>query len=409
MQVPEKSVPSMTAGRDYQQTGEFGDMLRAAKRRRLLPLALSGAAIAAFSGGLLAAEAEHSSVNMSRGVTEVSHHIYDLHMYTLWVCVAIGVVVFGVMFYSIFAHRKSKGAVAAHFHESTKLEIAWTVVPFLILFTFAAPATNTLLNIYDTKESDLTVKITGYQWKWKYEYPEQGVSFFSTLRTSQDEIHGKAPKGQDYLLEVDEPLVIPAGKKVRFLLTAADVIHSWWVPKLAVKKDAIPGFVNETWTRVPEPGIFRGQCAELCGKDHGFMPVVVNVLAENEFNDWMAKRKKEAEEERALMAQTFTMDELMARGESIYGKACASCHMPNGEGVPGAFPALKGSKIATGPVRDHLDRVVNGKAGTAMAAFGAQLNEVELAAVITYERNAWGNNMGDMLQPIDVAKFKKAK
>ena len=256
--------------------------------------------------------------------------------------------------------------------------------------------------------------ITGYQWKWKYEYLDKGVSFFSALSTSPNEFNNidnpdQAPKGEHYLLEVDEPLVIPAGKKVRFLLTAADVIHSWWVPQLAVKRDAIPGFVNEAWTRVPEPGIYRGQCAELCGKDHGFMPIVVNVLPEAEFNDWLSKRKEEADAEKALMAQTFTMDELMARGESVYAKACASCHQPNGEGVPPAFPALKGSKIATGPVEGHLDIVVNGKQGTAMAAFGAQLNEVDLAAVITYERNAWGNNMGDMLQPIDVAKFKKAK
>ncbi|MBK6280237.1 MAG: cytochrome c oxidase subunit II [Gammaproteobacteria bacterium] len=388
--------------------------MRAATRRRLLPLALPGATLSAFSGSLLAAEAGHSSVNMTRGVTEVSHAIYDLHMYTLWVCVAIGVVVFGVMFYSIFAHRKSKGAVAAHFHESTTLEIAWTVVPFLILATFAAPATRTLLSIYNADEADLDVMITGYQWKWKYEYLDKGVSFFSALSTSPNEFNNinnpdQAPKGEHYLLEVDEPLVIPAGKKVRFLVTAADVIHSWWVPQLAVKKDAIPGFVNETWTRVPEPGIYRGQCAELCGKDHGFMPIVVNVLPEAEFDGWLAKRKEEADAEKALMAQTFTMDELMARGESVYNKACASCHQPNGEGVPPAFPALKGSAIAMGPVDGHLDIVVNGKQGTAMAAFGAQLNEVDLAAVITYERNAWGNNMGDMLQPIDVAKFKKAK
>ena len=384
-------------------------MLRAATRRRLLPFALPGATLSAFSGSLLAAEAGHSSVNMTRGVTEVSHRIYDLHMYTLWVCAAIGVVVFGVMFYSIFAHRKSKGAVAAHFHESTTLEIAWTVVPFLILATFAAPATKTLLQIYNADEAALDVMITGYQWKWKYEYLDKGVSFFSALATAPAEYNNQAPKGEHYLLEVDEPLVIPAGKKVRFLVTAADVIHSWWVPQLAVKKDAIPGFVNETWTKVDEPGIYRGQCAELCGKDHGFMPIVVNVLPEAEFDTWLAKRKGEADAEKALMAQTFTMDELMARGESVYAKACVSCHQPNGEGVPGAFPALKGGVLTTGPIAGHLDRVVNGKQGTAMAAFGAQLNEADIAAVITYERNSWGNNMGDMLQPIDVAKFKKAK
>jgi cytochrome c oxidase subunit 2 len=383
-------------------------MIQAPKAPRALSVA-SVLALAAAAGPVLAEQAAHSSVNMRPGVTEVGHRIYDLHMYVLWVCVVIGVVVFGAMFYSIWAHRKSKGAVAAHFHESTKLEIAWTVVPFLILLTMAGPATNTLLQVYNAKDADLDVQITGYQWKWKYAYPGKGVEYFSNLRTSRDEIDGKAPKGEHYLLEVDEPLVLPAGKKVRFLVTAADVIHSWWVPDLAVKKDAIPGFINETWTTTDVPGIYRGQCAELCGKDHGFMPIVVNVVPEPEFNDWMAKRKTEAEAERALMAQTFTLDQQMERGKAVYDKACASCHQAEGQGVPPAFPALKGSKIAMGPVEGHLDIVVNGKAGTAMQAFGAQLSEVDLAAVITYERNAWGNNMGDMLQPIDVAKFKKAK
>ena len=384
-------------------------MLRAAKRLRLMSSAMLGAACSMASTGLMAEEVAQSSINMTPGVTEVAHKIYALHMYSLWLCVIIGVVVFAVMFYSIFAHRKSRGAVAAQFHESTTLEIMWTLAPFAILIALAIPATSTLLEIYDTEDADLDVMITGYQWKWKYEYLGQGVSFFSNLRTADDEIHNKAPKGEHYLLEVDEPLVIPAGAKVRLLLTSADVIHSWWVPQFAVKKDAIPGFVNAAWTRVAEPGIYRGQCAELCGKNHGFMPIVVDVVPQEQFNGWLAQRKVDAEQERALMAQTFTMDELMARGEAVYTKACASCHMPTGMGVPGAFPALKGSVIATGPLDGHLDRVVNGKQGTAMAAFGAQLNEVDLAAVITYERNAWGNNMGDMLQPIDVAKFKKAK
>lgn len=384
-------------------------MFPALKRHRLAASALSVAAIALQSGAALAEQAAHSSVNMRRGVTEVGHEIYDLHMFTLWVCVVIGVVVFGVMFYSIFAHRKSRGAVAAHFHESTKLEIAWTVVPFVILLVMAIPATRTLLKIYDTDDADLDVQITGYQWKWKYSYPGSGVEFFSSLRTNRDEIDGVAPKGEHYLLEVDEPLVIPAGKKVRFLVTAADVIHSWWMPDFAVKKDAIPGFINETWTNVPEPGIYRGQCTELCGKDHGFMPIVVNVLPQEEFDSWLAARKEEAAKERELMSQVFTMDQLMERGKGVYEKQCASCHLPNGEGIPGAFPALKGSAIAMGPVAGHLDIVVNGKQGTAMAAFGAQLSEVDMAAVLTYERNAWGNNVGDMLQPIDVANFKKGK
>lgn len=384
-------------------------MLRAQHRRRPLAGAFAMAALLVQSATALAEQAARSNENMRIGVTDVSQRVHDLHMFSLWVCVAIGVVVFGVMFYSIFVHRKSRGAVASHFHESTKLEIAWTIVPFVILLFLVVPATKVLTDIYNTDDADLDVRITGYQWKWKYSYPEDGVEFFSNLRTPRDEINNLAPKGENYLLDVDEPLVIPAGKKVRFLVTAADVIHSWWMPDFSVKKDAIPGFVNETWTIVPEPGIYRGQCTELCGKDHGFMPIVVRVVPEEEFNTWIAGRKEEAAKERELMAQTFTMEQTMERGKGVYEKVCAACHQPNGEGIPGAFPALKGSALAMGPMEGHLDIVVNGKAGTAMAAFGAQLSEVDMAAVITYERNAWGNNVGDMLQPIDVANFKKGK
>jgi cytochrome c oxidase subunit 2 len=384
-------------------------MLRAQQRRRLLAGAIATAALFMQSTLATAEQAARSDVNMRLGVTDISHRVYDLHMLSLWICVAIGVVVFGVMFYSIFAHRKSKGAVASHFHESTKLEIAWTVAPFVILLFMAIPATKTLTDIYDTDDAALDIRITGYQWKWKYSYPKDGVEFFSSLRTPRDEINNLAPKGENYLLDVDEPLVIPAGQKVRFLVTAADVIHSWWMPDFSVKRDAIPGFVNETWTMVPEPGVYRGQCTELCGKDHGFMPIVVRVLPQDEFNSWLATRKEEAVKERELMSQIFTMEQSMERGKSVYEKACASCHQPNGEGIPGAFPALKGSALAMGPMEGHLDIVVHGKAGSAMAAFGAQLSEVDMAAVITYERNAWGNNVGDILQPIDVANFKKGK
>ena len=382
-------------------------MLLLAKRLSLLlvpTLMLFG-----FCRSVVAEESGKLQYNMAEGVTQVSHKIYDLHMLIIWICVVIGVVVFGVMFYSIFKHRKSKGAVPATFHESTFLEITWTVVPFVILIAMAFPATSTLLEIYDTEDSEVDILITAYQWKWKYEYIGEDVSFFSTLSTSQDEIYNRAEKNDNYLLEVDEPLVLPVGKKVRFLVTAADVIHNWWVPEFAVKKDAIPGFINETWTRIDEEGIYRGQCAELCGKDHGFMPIVVEARSEEEYKAWLAKKKEETVKERALMAQNFTLQELMERGETVYSKNCASCHLPNGEGLPGAFPALKGSPIATGEMSAHLDVVVNGAQGTAMAAFGAQLSEVDLAAVITYERNAWGNNMGDKLQPIDVAKFQKAQ
>ncbi len=349
-------------------------------------------------------------LNMPKGVTSVSQNVYDIHMTIIWICVWIGITVFGVMFYSMFAHRKSRGHQPANFHESTKVELAWTIVPALILIVMAFPATKTLKHLYDTSEADLDIKITGSQWKWRYDYLGKDVGFMSQLATSQASIYGTAPKTEFYLEEVTEPLVIPVGKKVRLLTTATDVIHSWWVPDLAVKRDAIPGFVNETWARVDKPGIYRGRCAELCGKDHAFMPIVVNAVPEAEFNTWLAKKQSEAVALRALTEKTFTRDELMAKGEEIFGQTCASCHGATGEGVPGAFPALKGSKIALGPVADHLNIVVNGKPGTAMQAFGAQLSEVDLAAVITYERNAWGNKSEDnIVQPVDVFKVKKGQ
>jgi len=349
-------------------------------------------------------------LNMPKGVTSVSQNVYDIHMVVIWICVWIGVAVFGVMFYSMFAHRKSRGHKPANFHESTKVELAWTIIPALILIVMAFPATTSLKHLYDTSEADLDVKITGYQWKWKYDYLGKDVSFISELATSQASIYGSAPKTEFYLEEVTEPLVIPVGKKVRLLMTGADVIHSWWVPELAVKRDAIPGFVNETWARVDKPGIYRGRCAELCGKDHAFMPIVVNAVPEEEFNAWLAKKQSETVALRALTEKTFTQEELMAKGEAVYGRTCAGCHGAAGEGVPGVFPAIKGSKIALGPVADHLAIVVNGKSGTAMQAFGAQLSEVDLAAAITYQRNAWGNKSVDnIVQPVDVFKVKNGQ
>ncbi len=349
------------------------------------------------------------AVNMSPGATEVSRSVFDLHMTTFWICVVIGVLVFGVMFWSMLVHRRSTGQKAANFHENTRVEILWTAIPLLILIVIAVPATRTLIHIYDTSEPELDVQITGYQWKWHYKYLGQDVEFFSNLATPRAQIENRAPKGEHYLLEVDEPLVIPAGTKVRFLITAADVIHSWAVPALAVKKDAIPGFVNESWTRIEEPGIYRGQCTELCGKDHGFMPVVVEVKSKEDFAAWLAERKAQALAQRELTSKEWSMEELMARGEKAYQTACAACHMAGGEGLPPMFPALKGSAIATGPVAGHLDIVVNGKPGTAMAAFGKQLSEVDIAAIITYERNAWGNSVGDMVTPQDVVTFKQAQ
>ena len=373
--------------------------------KRLWKLAL-GPVLILMSVAVVGAEV--NQVNMSQGATDVGRDIYSLHMLILGICTVIGIGVFGVMFYSIIYHRKSKGVTPATFHESTKVEIAWTVVPFLILISMAVPATSTLLDIYDYEDAEMDIMVTGYQWKWKYEYLNENgenVSFFSNLRTPQSEIYNTEDKGQHYLLEVDEPVVIPVDTKVRFLVTANDVIHSWWVPELAVKKDAIPGFINEAWTRASEPGIYRGQCAELCGKDHGFMPIVVNVVSKDEYNDWLGAKEAEAAEIKELMAQTFTIDELMERGKSVYDRACLACHGANGEG--GLGNAIAGSAVATGDLGKHLDIGINGVPGTAMQAFGGQMNDVDMAAVITYQRNAFGNNMGDMIQPIDVFNHKK--
>lgn len=341
-------------------------------------------------------------LNLRPGVTPIAQDAYSLHMLILWVCVAIGVVVFGAMFYSIINHRKSKGAVAAQFHESTTIEIVWTIIPFLILIGMAIPATKALIAMEDTSNSDISIKVTGYQWKWQYEYLGEDVGFFSTLATPKDEIFNKADKNPDYLLEVDNPVVVPVGKKVRLLITANDVIHAWWVPELGMKKDAIPGFVNEMWFNIDRPGTYRGQCAELCGKDHGFMPIVVVAKEQADYEKWLAEQKQASSAAAADSNREFSKDELMTRGEKVYTANCAACHQANGEGVPGAFPALKGGVITTGPVAAHLEQVINGKAGTAMAAFGPQLNDADIAAVVTYERNSWGNNKGDVVQPADV-------
>ena len=378
--------------------------------KRLLKLALGSvlAAMSVASAGVLAAGDKMNELNMSPGVTAVGQDIFDLHMLILWICVIIGLLVFGVMFYSIYYHRKSRGVTPATFHESTKVEIAWTIVPFFILIGMAVPATSTLLEIYDTDDAELDILITGYQWKWKYEYlgdTGENVSFFSNLRTPQSEIYNTADKGQNYLLEVDEPVVIPVNTKVRFLITANDVIHSWWVPELAVKRDAIPGFINETWTLATEEGIYRGQCAELCGKDHGFMPIVVNVVSQEEYNEWLGAKQSEAAEVKELMAQNFTLDQLMERGKGVYERSCLACHGAGGEG--GVGTAIAGSAVATGELGGHLEIGINGVPGSAMQAFGGQMNDVDMAAVITYQRNAFGNNMGDMVQPIDVFNHKK--
>jgi len=341
-------------------------------------------------------------LNMRRGVTDISNEIYGLHMMVLYICIIIAIVVFGAMFYSMFKHRKSKGYKAATFHESTLVEILWTIIPFAVLIAMVIPATKTLVAMEDNSASDLTIKVTGYQWKWKYEYMDgdaKGVSFFSSLSTPRDQIENKAEKGENYLLEADNPLVIPTNKKVRFLITANDVLHAWWVPDFAVKQDAVPGFVNEAWAIVNEPGMYRGQCAELCGKDHGFMPINVVAMDEGAYLDWAAEQKSAAEALANAADKEWTKEELIAKGEQVYAKACVSCHQANGQGLPGVFPAIAGSPVATGSMEGHMDIVMNGKAGTAMQAFSGQFDDLDIAAVISYQRNAFGNNTGDFVQP----------
>ncbi|MGD8999233.1 MAG: cytochrome c oxidase subunit II [Granulosicoccaceae bacterium] len=345
------------------------------------------------------------TLNLRQGVTEVSNNGYDLHMIILWICTIVGAGVFAVMIYSLMNHTKAKNPTPATFHENHKLEIVWTLIPFVILVGMAIPATSALLKLEDTRDADMTIKVTGYQWKWHYEYMDgdaEGVKYFSSLATPRDQIENKADKGENYLLEVDNRLVIPKGKKVRFLMTANDVIHNWWVPDFGFKKDAIPGYINESWARAEQTGTYRGQCAELCGKDHGFMPIVVDVVEEADYLAWAEGQKAQAAADVAAAGKAFSKDELMARGEKVYNANCAACHQANGQGLPGVFPALAGGPIATGPAAGHIDIVVHGsKKNPAMAAFGAQLNDVDLAAVITFERNSWGNDAG-VVQPADV-------
>ena len=361
----------------------------------------------ALIGWALIAQADE--LNLRPGVTDISRQVYDLHMLIFGICVAIGVVVFGVLFWSVFAHRKSRGQEAAQFHHSTKLEIAWTIVPTIILVLMAIPSTQVLIAMYDTGGEDMTVEVRGYQWKWQYKYLDEDYnrtfSFFSNLATPRSQINNRQVKTDTYLLEVDRPLKIPANRKVRFLITAEDVIHAWWVPDFGIKRDAVPGVVNDLWTIVPEPGVYRGQCTELCGKDHGFMPIVVEVLPEAEFDAWYASQVSTEVVKAESFGETFTHEQLMAKGEEIYGTYCAACHLADGQGIPPAFPAIAGSAVAMGPRDDHLRLVIDGVAGSAMQAFGKQLDPVELASVVHFQRHSFGNNAGDISQPADVVNL----
>ena len=371
--------------------------------------ALIGVLTLALYSGLSMAVPDPYQLNLQTPQTAIAQQMYDQHTMVLWVCLVIFIGVFGVMFYSVLKHRKDAGYKAANFHHSTTVEIIWTIIPFFILAGMAYPATKTIIAMKDTSSPDITIKTTGYQWKWGYDYligEGEGISFFSNLSTPRAQIENREPKGENYLLEVDNPLVVPVGKKVRVLITANDVLHAWWVPALGVKQDAIPGFIRDVWFNVDKPGTYRGQCAELCGKEHGFMPIVVVALEQDKYSQWVSEQKKKSDATIVDVNKQFTAEELKAEGEKVYAGNCVACHQANGKGIPGTFAALDGSKIATGPKADHINIVMNGKTGTAMAAF-KHLSDVQIAAVVTYERNAWGNTAGDVVQPSEINGFRK--
>ena len=380
--------------------GNMGRIEASFRAGRRLMQTIIAAALLAPGAALAALE-----YNLQPPVTSVARDIIDLHHFILWICVAIFVVVFGVMFYSIFKHRKSVGHVAQQFHENTTVEIIWTVIPLLILLFMAFPATKTILAMKDTSAPDMTIKVTGYQWKWNYDYLQEGIGFYSNLSTPTAQIENLAPKGEHYLLEVDNPMVVPVDAKVRLLITAGDVIHAWWVPAFGVKQDAIPGFVRDTWFKADKVGTYRGQCAELCGKEHGFMPIVVEVKSKDDYAAWIAGQKTKAAAAGDDPAKVWDMKDMMARGEKVYAANCAACHQATGKGVPPAFPALDGSKIVTGPLIAQGKTVLNGveRDGkpTAMVSWKA-LSDTDIAAVITYTRNSWGNKTGETVQPSEI-------
>ena len=351
-------------------------------------------------------------LNLRKGVTPISQEIYDLHMLSLWIVTIIGVIVFSVMFWSIFHHRKSKGVKPAKFSHSTTVEIIWTVIPLVIIVSLAVPATKLLIKMEDTSDTEITVKATGYQWKWKYDYLDDDLTIFSALAEKSTEISqrdsGMNPMDEEnYLLDVDNPIVLPTNTKIRILTTANDVIHAWWVPDLGWKRDAIPGFINDNWAIIEKPGTYRGNCAEICGKGHGYMPIVVNAVPMDGYKDWVAEKKAEQDAKNNQSDMVLTMQELMTKGETVYKAQCLVCHQANGEGLTGAFPAIAGSSLAIESDNrlKHIHQIIYGKG--IMPAFGEQLGDVDIAAIVTFTRNAYGNNTGDIIQPKEVAEARK--
>ncbi|MCG1040298.1 cytochrome c oxidase subunit II [Mycetohabitans sp. B7] len=350
-----------------------------------------------------------NQLNFQPPVTKIAEELYGLHTMMLIICAVIFVGVFGVMCYSILVHRKSKGFKPAHFHESTTVEIIWTVVPFLIVVLMALPATKAVVAMKDTSNADLTIKVTGYQWKWGYDYVKglgEGISFLSTLTTPRSMINGKEPISDTYLQEVDNPLVVPVGQKIRIITTAADVVHSWYVPAFGVKQDAIPGFTRETWFKAEKVGTYRGFCTELCGKEHAYMPVVVEVKSADDYAKWVADEQKKMSASANEPNKTYTMDELKEQGAKVYAANCAVCHQPTGKGT-GPFPALDGSPVVKGPIAGHLNVVLNGKGQ--MPAWGPTLSDVDIASVMTFMSNTWDNHNGVVLQPRQVTDARNGK
>jgi cytochrome c oxidase subunit 2 len=363
-----------------------------------------------MASGLGTAQADYT-LNLMKGVTKISNDLYDLHMLILWICVLIGICVFGTMFYSIYHHRKSRGHKAVQFHENTTVEIIWTIIPTLILVGMAIPATKAMIEIDNVQETEMSIKVTGHQWKWEYEYLDNGIHFFSSLDEASNKVRqlgsGIDPRTvANYLLNVDKPLVIPTKKKIRFVFTSSDVIHSWWVPDLGWKKDANPGFINESWTSVDEPGTYRGQCTELCGKDHGFMPIVVIAMNEPEYNTWVEQQKAAVAAEANSAGKQWAKEELVAKGKAIYETNCSSCHMVDGAGLPGTFPAIKASPVVTGDINAQVKLMSDGKG--MMPAFGKMLSPVDFAAVVAYTRNSLGNSVGDIIQPSAIQALQSA-
>ena len=353
-------------------------------------------------------------MNLQTPVTQIAEQIYSIHNLMLIICLVIFVAVFGVMFYSILKHRKSLGHKAATFHESTTVEILWTIVPFIIVIGMALPATRTVVAMKDTSNADITIKATGMQWKWSYDYLKgegEGIAFLSTLSTPRTQVGAPGvaptePRGVNYLLEVDNEVVVPVNKKVRIITTANDVIHSWTIPAFGVKQDAIPGYVRDTWFKAEKIGVYRGQCVELCGKEHAFMPIVVNVVSQADYTKWVDLKHKEMLAKADDPNKVWTVDELKQRGEKVYSANCVVCHQASGKGVPGAFPALDGSAVVAGAKDAQIHLLLNGK--NAMPAWKATLSDTEIAAVITYTRNNWSNKAAEnIVQPSEVLAARK--